>query len=137
MSEGISPDLRASVYTRARGRCEYCGIPDLATLFSHEIEHIIAEQHRGPSTFDNLALACFHCNRQKGPNIATINPRTGQIIPLFHPRKDRWPDHFRFDDAKIIPLTEIGEGTATLLEFNLSRRIQARFLLMATGLWNP
>ena len=33
---------------------------------THEIDHVIAEQHRGPATPENLALACFHCNNHKG-----------------------------------------------------------------------
>lgn len=136
MSLPIAAELRAAVKKRARGRCEYCGIPDSATLFAHEADHIIAEQHQGLTDFENLALACFHCNRHKGPNIATINPRTGEIIRLFNPRTDRWMDHFRFNGAKIVPQSDMGNATATLLQFNSTRRLEARRLLISTGFWD-
>ncbi len=42
----------------------------------HEIDHVIAEQHHGPTTLENLALACFHYNNHKGPNVAGIDPES-------------------------------------------------------------
>ncbi|MDB9421979.1 hypothetical protein PN467_16040 [Microcystis aeruginosa CS-563/04] len=36
--------LRRQVYERAKGCCEYCLIPDVATFAPHEIDHIIAEK---------------------------------------------------------------------------------------------
>jgi len=36
----------------------------------HQIDHIIADQHKGATTLDNLALACLPCNNHKGPNIS-------------------------------------------------------------------
>jgi 5-methylcytosine-specific restriction endonuclease McrA len=44
---------------------------------AHHIDHIIAEQHGGATIADNLALACLHCHRPKGPNIASIDVETG------------------------------------------------------------
>lgn len=38
-----------------------------------QIDHIIARQHGGRTSPDNLALSCFHCNTHKGPNIARID----------------------------------------------------------------
>ncbi|MCF7959956.1 MAG: HNH endonuclease [Pirellula sp.] len=48
-------------------------------------------------SIDNLALACPDCNRQKGPNLATLDPATREIVLLFHPRKDEWNYHFEFE----------------------------------------
>jgi 5-methylcytosine-specific restriction endonuclease McrA len=59
-----------------------------------QIDHIIARQHAGTSDEQNLALACIHCNRFKGPNIAGLDPETGELVRLFHPRTDKWADHF-------------------------------------------
>src|SRR5258708_39599797 len=86
--------IRDQVWQRANLRCEYCLMPQLFTDAGHEVDHIIAEKHRGPTTLDNLALACFHCNNHKGPNVAGIDPATGQVTRLYHPRQDRWDEHF-------------------------------------------
>ena len=78
--------LRDQVWERAASRCEYCLMPQEFTDAVHEVDHIIAEKYRGPTALENLALACFHCNNHKGPNIAGVDPQTGQVTPLFHPR---------------------------------------------------
>jgi 5-methylcytosine-specific restriction endonuclease McrA len=70
------------VRERAAGRCEYCRLPETESLYPFEAEHIIAEQHEGPTTLDNLAWACIHCNRPKGPNLTTFDPQTGEITRL-------------------------------------------------------
>ncbi|MFI5271454.1 MAG: HNH endonuclease [Ktedonobacterales bacterium] len=71
-------------------RCEYCGMPDWEAVVPHEPDHIIATQHGGQTAEDNLAYACFDCNRIKGSNIASVDPASGQITSLFHPRFQRW-----------------------------------------------
>ena len=106
----ISASLRRAVQSRAKSLCDYCRIPELGTLFGHEPDHIIAKQHGGETTLDNLALACMQCNRCKGPNIASVDPETKRVVPLFNPRMDRWENHFRADGGRIAPLTAIGRA---------------------------
>ena len=67
---------------------------------------------------DNLALACIHCNRYKGPNIAWIDPETEELTRLFHPRTDVWNHHFTWGGAEILPLSAIGRVTARVLNMN-------------------
>jgi len=50
----IPAELRRSVRMRARDCCEYCLIPESMTLAAHEIDHVIAEKHGGPTDADNL-----------------------------------------------------------------------------------
>ena len=83
-----------------------------------QTDHIIAKQHGGADDLDNLALACIHCNRYKGPNIAGIDPHTGELTRLFHPRTDEWHRHFEWDGAEIRPLTPIGRVTLLVLLMN-------------------
>jgi len=109
----------------------------LGILFDHEPDHIIAKQHGGETTLENLALACMQCNRCKGPNIASVDPETKRIVPLFHPRTDRWSDHFRADDERITPLTAVGRATAALLEFNRTDREETRRNLWLAGRYAP
>jgi hypothetical protein len=135
MTGPISTELRAAVVQRAQGRCEYCGIPEKARLVRHEVDHIIAGQHRGETTLENLALACFYCNRYKGPNLASIDPPSGDIVRLFNPREDSWAEHFKYSGPEIVPLTAIGRATVALLNLNSSRSLQARMLSMSVGSW--
>jgi hypothetical protein len=132
--EWISAQIRSTVRERAGGCCEYCRIPDFATLFPHEPDHVISEQHGGETCLENLALCCSQCNRVKGPNIASIDPDTNQIVPLFNPRNERWTEHFRFEAGRILPITPVGRATARLLNFSDEEREQVRFNLWRAGL---
>jgi 5-methylcytosine-specific restriction endonuclease McrA len=62
--------LELQVWRRARTCCEYCQLPQETTDLPFQIDHIIAEQHGGETTLDNLALACLHDNKHKGLNAA-------------------------------------------------------------------
>jgi len=63
----ILASLRREVRERAKERCEYCLLAELQAFFPHEPDHLIALKHGGETTSANLALACFDCNRFKGP----------------------------------------------------------------------
>jgi HNH endonuclease len=129
----IPAELRRLIYARARGRCEYCLMPDLASFAAHEIDHIIAQKHGGLTVADNLALACAFCNRRKSSDLAAIDPITGEIVRLFHPRLHHWDEHFRWDNAQITAMTPIGRATINLLQLNLSTRLQEREYLMRSN----
>lgn len=128
MATLIPESLRRAVIARANGCCEYCGKPQV-TFFAHEVDHVIAQKHRGKTTLDNLAFACFECNRYKGSDIASLDPQTEQLTPLFNPRTQQWHEHFRYEDGVIIPLTPEGRVTAVLLRLNDSERVQDRIAL--------
>ena len=71
-----------------------------------------------PRLSTNLALACLHCNRHKGPNIAGRDVATGGLVRLFHPRQDRWSDHFAWSGAELVGRTPIGRITIHVLAIN-------------------
>ena len=126
--------LRSLVQSRAGGVCEYCRLPQAASLFSlFHVEHIIARQHRGKSAPENLALACGFCNLHKGPNIAGIDPDGGLLVPLFHPRQDRWNDHFLWDGTIVVGRTPVGRATVQLLAMNDWARVELRDNLQLLG----
>jgi len=129
----IPTALRQQVRERAGHRCEYCLVRDQSVLLPHTIDHIIAEQHGGKTTFENLAQACIHCNRQKGPNIASLDPNTEDLVPLFNPRLHHWEEHFQRKGAIIFALTPIGRATVNLLELNSHERLRIRRGLLAAG----
>ncbi|HEY7116257.1 MAG TPA: HNH endonuclease signature motif containing protein [Tepidisphaeraceae bacterium] len=118
--------LELEVRRRAGFRCEYCHVPEARFDFKHEIDHIIAQKHHGPTILSNLALCCGDCNMHKGPNVAGVDPETGQVVRLFNPREDRWDDHFRWDGAVLMGITAIGRATIDVLAINLPVRILAR-----------
>ena len=91
---------RALVRERADNRCEYCLLRQEYCEFTHHIEHIISKQHGGRDAVDNLALACHRCNLKKGPNLTGVDPETGELAPLFHPRRNRWEEHFTFQNTE-------------------------------------
>jgi hypothetical protein len=131
----ISAALRREVRERARERCEYCLLAETQVFFPHEPDHLIARQHGGETVSANLALACFDCNRFKGPNIASLDPVTGELAPLFNPRMQRWSEHFKPKGGRIIPLTAVGRATEKMLRLNLIVRIEARERWIALGLY--
>lgn len=129
----LSATLRTAVRERAAGRCEYCLVGDEDVLLPHEPDHIVAEQHGGETAFDNLAFACFHCNRYKGPNLASLDPETRQLSSLFDPRTQSWTGHFLVSDGRIIGRTPTGRATVFLLRLNAPDRMRLREALQAVG----
>ncbi len=123
------------VRLRGGGVCEYCRLPEIVSHLQFPLDHIIARQHGGPSTEDNLALACPECNQRKGPNLASYDWSTNELIRLFHPRGDRWSDHFRWNGAVREGRTQIGKVTVQLLGMNLPIRLELRNTLMRTGIY--
>jgi HNH endonuclease len=107
----VNRELVRQVAERAGHRCEYCQLPEWALLLPFQIDHIIAEKHGGRTVEDNLALACPHCNRFKGPNIAGIEPETDEVVRLFNPRKDLWQEHFAWDAVRLVGRTPSGRAT--------------------------
>lgn len=126
--------LERRIRALAGNRCEYCHVPEPASGFGHVLDHIIAEQHHGLTTFSNLALCCARCNYRKGPNIAGIDPETGQLTRLFHPREDLWNVHFRWEGAVLIGRTDVGRATIDVLAINAPIRIAGRQVLMNEGI---
>lgn len=128
MTDAVGADLRTAVAHRAGSCCEYCGLPEKFAAHRHEPDHVIAQQHGGETVLDNLALACMPCNRNKGPNIASIDPETGRLVALFDPRKQAWGAHFRWAGARIEPLTQEARATVRVLRLNDPRRLGERIV---------
>lgn len=129
----ISPELRRLIAERAARICEYCLIAEADRSSSYQIDHIISVKHGGSTIPDNLAYACIYCNLQKGTDLGSINWLTGELVRFFNPRRDFWGEQFRLDEAVIQPLTDIGEVTARILDFNSEDRILERQALIAVG----
>ena len=127
---------RREVRERAGNRFEYCRVrQEDDPLFVFHVEHILPRQHDGPDAATNLPLACYHCNRHKGPNLAALDSETNQLTRLFDPRRDRWDEHFRAVGAVIAGRTPIGRATVRLFKMNTDIRLDLRTELLANSRW--
>lgn len=124
---------RDLVRQRAGDRCEYCRLHQEHSGLKHHIEHITAKQHGGSDDAGNLALARHRCNLHKGPNLTGIDPQTGEVAPLFHPRRDRWSGHFSFEGVRIKGVTATGRATVQVLHMNDARRLELRAEVLKHG----
>lgn len=129
----MNRELVQRVWSRAGNRCEYCLIPRFALPLPFQIDHILAVQHGGETVEENLALACPHCNRFKGPNIAGLDPETAKLSRLFDPRRDAWADHFEFEGPRLIGKTPIGRATIRVLAMNADDLLFIRMELLVEG----
>lgn len=130
----FSRETREWVERRAQGACEYCRLPQNATVVVHQIDHVIGRQHRGSDDLANLCLCCIRCNLKKGPNIASIDPDTQGIVPLYHPRLQIWHEHFVLrSDGKMEGQTSEGRATVLLLDMNDNASSRLRRSLLRRG----
>jgi hypothetical protein len=125
------------VAQRAEHRCEYCGAPELIFNLPFEVEHIQPAAVGGPDDDSNLALACRGCNLYKADHVDGIDEVTQEVARLFHPRHERWADHFRVDTetAVIQGLTPAGRVTTARLQMNRPVQLAARKQWMLLGLF--
>ena len=126
--------LKETVRRRAGFRCEYCHLPEAIAELPFQFDHVIAEQHGGPATGDNLALACARCNRHKGPNLSGIDPESGKLTRLFNPRTDTWSEHFVWRGASLAAPTAIGRTTIAVLQINHPEGQNQRVDLLKAGI---
>ena len=133
----MEPALLDLIWQRAHSRCEYCQLLQEHTSLPHEVDHIRARKHRGPTTLENTCLACAGCNAAKGSNAAGYDPETDTLVPLFHPRRDSWDEHFAWDGPLLRGKTPVGRATIEVLRINSLTRVQHRRLLMAAKLFPP
>ena len=123
--------------TRAEWRCEYCRAPEQVFNFAFEVEHITPRALNGNNAPGNLALACASCNLFKADAVAAEDELTAQIVPLFHPRRDKWHEHFSFDadTGRVAGETPAGRATVLRLRINSGFQVRARRHWARLGLY--
>jgi hypothetical protein len=135
MTDSITASLRRLVVQRASEMCEYCRIHQTFSIYSHEIDHVIALKHGGQTVPENLVLACLPCNRHKGSDLTSLDPITGKITPLFNPRIQVWSEQFELEAGFIKGLNATGRTTLFLLKINEAKRLRLRQALASQGLY--
>ncbi|HEY4423202.1 MAG TPA: HNH endonuclease [Pyrinomonadaceae bacterium] len=123
----INRHVRTHVRERAHNACEYCHLhQDDSPWAALHVEHIIPKVHGGTDEFDNLALACIDCNLHKGTNLTGIDPQTGLVTQVFHPRRQYWGEHFELWGVYLIGKTAIGRTTIRVLNMNSDDQVALR-----------
>ena len=127
------------VFTRAQNRCEYCQWWREFAIAPFNCEHIIPLAKAGSDNLENLASACGHCNGNKSDKIEAIDPETKTISLLFHPRQDKWDEHFSWSEnfLDIVGKTAKGRATVQLLNMNQQPIRNLREVFRDRGLHPP
>ena len=134
----ISQTTRQRVRHRALNRCEYCQSHQDYVMGRLQIDHVLPIAKGGSDSLDNLCLACELCNQYKWTKTDGVDPQTEQRQPLFHPRRQKWSEHFAWsaNGAEIIGLTPIGRAAVVALSLNNELAITVRKNWIQAG-WHP
>src|SRR5260370_855154 len=134
MSDYIPVALVKLVRRRARQVCEYCHLPQASQEAAFHVDHILPRAAKGPTQADNLALACVTCSLKKAARTQGHDLVSKASVPLFHPRQDRWSDHFRWSrTCRLIGRTPKGRATVQALRMNRPAVIAIRKALVRLG----
>ena len=137
-SQTITPSLARHVRERASDLCEYCQLPQGSQEATFHVDHISPRAAGGPTTLDNLALACVSCSLRKAARRDSVDPRTSLRVPLFHPRADIWSDHFRWSPSwQLVGRTPKGRATIAALRMNRPAIIEIRKQLVRLAKFPP
>jgi hypothetical protein len=130
--------LRQRIAEQAKHRCGYCYMQEAVVGSPMEIDHIVPEALGGVTVEGNLWLACSFCNSSKGVRVAALDPVTGEMVALFNPRTQSWPDHFVWagDGTMIAGRTPTGRATVVALRLNRMPLVRAREMWVKAG-WHP
>lgn len=119
------------IIQRAQGCCEYCVSQVKFSPDPFSIEHIVPVSKGGTDELDNFALSCQGCNNRKYTHTEAIDPVTGSTVPLYHPRQQKWAEHFVWSEnfTRMIGITSTGRATIVRLNLNRSGVVNLREVL--------
>jgi hypothetical protein len=101
------------------------------------VEHVYPESEGGHLELENLVWACPSCNLRKSDRLTAVDPLTGTEVPLFHPRRDRWADHLRFEEFELRGLTAVGRAVIAAFDLHSERCVLIRQAEAVFGLFPP
>jgi 5-methylcytosine-specific restriction endonuclease McrA len=135
----IRASVQREVRQTARHLCEYCHTAEQWQYVPFTVDHVVPLAHGGSNSSENLALACFHCNRRKSDQEIVLDSTSGHPVPLFNPRTQAWNEHFIWssDRLRIIGLTPQGQATVKALQFNRERVLRLRAADISAGRHPP
>ena len=122
----IPSALKRHVITRAKRRCEYCVLAQAGQEAAFHIDHVIPSAAGGGTLPENLALACVSCSLRKGARSEALDPLTREKANLFHPRQQRWADHFVWRGCHLQGISPTGRATVAALRLNRTLMVEIR-----------
>ena len=138
MSSRIPAHLAREIRERAGNVCEYCLLPQKSQEATFHIDHVVPLSRGGPTTLNNLALACVTCSLRKAARHRVRDPQTGRLVPLFNPRTENWADHFAIARRwRLVGRSQTGRATITALGMNRVAVVTLRRELVQLGRYPP
>lgn len=127
--------IKQAVRKSAGNCCEYCRSQEQFSPSAFSIEHIVPRTEGGNDDLDNLALSCQECNNRKYTVTAARDPLSGDLVRLFHPRRNRWSDHFAWNEdyTLLLGMTSTGRATIDRLQLNRKSLVILRAVLFQAG----
>ncbi|MEJ5308454.1 MAG: HNH endonuclease [Anaerolineae bacterium] len=134
----LPDELYSRLLAADNRHCAYCQTTEANTGQPMTVDHILPQSSGGETVFENLCFACRRCNEFKGSTTAALDPLTGEIVPLFHPRQQVWTEHFQWDafGTLLVGLTAVGRATIVALNMNNPVIVDARRRWVSVG-WHP
>jgi hypothetical protein len=134
----VSEAMRQQIFVAANHRCEYCRTSRRVIGMPLVIDHILPRSLGGSDEVDNLAAACYRCNEFKWTKTHDLDPATGELESLFHPREQIWSEHFQWVNGgtHIAGITPTGRATVAALRLNNEYVVESRRLWIARE-WHP
>jgi hypothetical protein len=131
--------IQEQIRQRAQYLCEFCHANEQWQYVKFTVDHIVPLSLGGSDRPENLALACFHCNRRKTNRLAAMDLQSATEVPLFNPRLNSWSDHFvwSMDRVTIIGTTSMGRATVAALLLNRERVLSIRAADLEIGRHPP
>ena len=138
MATYVPEGLRLRIDEADRRRCRYCPTAEANSGVRLTHDTITHVSKGGETLFENVCLSCSPCNEHKSDATHAIDPISGEAVPLFHPRQDRWSDHFAWsaDATPVLGLTPVGRATVIALRLNRPLIVAARGRWARVG-WHP
>jgi hypothetical protein len=132
----ISAAQKRRIAERAGGCCEYRRSQAKYAIQSFSIEHIVPGESNHN---ENLAYACQGCNNHKYNKTHASDPISQDVVALFHPRKQRWSEHFAWssDCCLMFGITPCGRATVAALQLNRTGVVNLRQVLVSIGRHPP
>lgn len=125
--DSVSLSVQRRVRLRAGNCCEYCRVPQAGQEATFHIDHVVPRKVGGPTTLDNLALACVSCSLRKGARTEAVDPQTGEAAAIFNPRVQTWEEQFEVaPDFSILGKTPTGRAAVALLRMNRAVAVEIR-----------
>lgn len=130
--------LREHLLAQAGYRCGYCRSSQRIIGVRLILDHLTPRARGGTDEEANLWPSCQPCNGFKQARTQSRDLLSGEFVPLFNPRRQRWGEHFAWEDGGrlIAWRTASGRATVAALHLNRAELVEARSLWIEAG-WRP